>query len=63
MSGTWSRDNRPGKRQDQDAIVAHHASPMMRTIVALREKYDLHMNVERYVSVEVPESENRFVRT
>ena len=33
--------------KDQDAIDAHHASPMMRTIAALREKYDLHMAVER----------------
>ena len=28
----------------------------------LREKYDLHMTVERYVSVETPETENRFIR-
>ena len=35
---------------DQAAIDAHHASPMMQTIAALREKYDLHMTVERYVS-------------
>lgn len=47
---------------NQDAIDAHHASPMMKTIAALREKYDLHMNVERYVSVEAPASENRFIR-
>ena len=30
---------------DQAAIDAHHASPMMATITALREKYDLHMTV------------------
>ena len=47
---------------NQDAIGAHHASPMMKTIAALREKYDLHMSVERYVSVEAPASENRFIR-
>ena len=47
---------------NQDAIDAHHASPMMKTIAALREKYDLHMSVERYVSVEAPASENRFIR-
>ena len=34
----------------QEAIDIHHASPMMQTIAALREKYDLHMRVERYVS-------------
>ncbi len=36
--------------EDQDAIDRHHASPMMGEIAALREKYDLHMKVERYIS-------------
>ena len=35
---------------DQTAIDAHHASPMMAQLAALREKYDLHMTVERFVS-------------
>ena len=35
---------------DQRAIDAHHASPMMQTIAALREKYDLHMRVERFTA-------------
>ncbi len=35
---------------DQTAIDAHHASAMMARLVALREKYDLHMKVERFVS-------------
>ena len=47
---------------DQAAIDAHHASPMMATSAALREKYDLHMTVERYVSAETPETESRFIR-
>ena len=47
---------------DQAAIDAHHASPMMATIAALREKYDLHMTVERYVSTDAPKSEERFIR-
>ena len=47
---------------DQAAIDAHHASPMMATIAELREKYDLHMTVERFVSAETPESEDRFIR-
>ena len=46
----------------QAAIDAHHASPMMETIQALRDKYDLHMRVERFVSAETPESEERFIR-
>ena len=50
--------------RDQAAIDAHHASPMMKTIAALREKYDLHMKVERYVSDEsgLPESDRGFIR-
>ncbi len=47
---------------DQEAIDIHHASPMMATIAALREKYDLQMTVERYVSAETPESEDQFIR-
>ena len=50
--------------QDQAAIDAHHASPMMQTIAALREKYDLHMTEERFVSDEsgLPESDRSFIR-
>ena len=48
--------------ENQEAIDIHHASPMMAAIAALREKYDLHMTVERYVSAETPETENRFIR-
>ena len=47
--------------QDQAAIDAHHASPMMAQLAALREKYDLHMTVERYVS-EGLGSDERFIR-
>lgn len=47
---------------DQKAIDAHHATPMMNTIAKLREKYDLHMTVERYIAVETPETENKFIR-
>ena len=46
----------------QEAIDAHHATPMMATIAALREKYDLHMAVERYTSEDMPESDNKFIR-
>ena len=48
--------------ESQEAIDVHHASPMMQTIAQLREKYDLHMKVERYVSADTPKSENRFIR-
>lgn len=38
--------------KDQAAIDAHHASPMMAKIAALRDKYDLHMKAERFLSDE-----------
>ena len=47
---------------NQEAIDVHHASPMMQKILTLREKYDLHMKVERYISEDTPDSENRFIR-
>ena len=48
---------------DQAAIDIHHASPMMRTIAALREKYGLKMKVERYISDEdgIPENDKKFI--
>ena len=48
--------------EDQAAIDAHHSSPMMERISMLREKYDLHMTAERFVSAETPETEDRFIR-
>ena len=48
--------------RDQAAIDAHHASPMMARIAALREKYDLHMTVERFVSIEDNAEDERFIR-
>ena len=47
---------------DQAAVDAHHAAPMMAVIAALREKYDLHMTVERFVGAETPEAEMRHIR-
>lgn len=38
--------------EDQEALDIHHASPMMGTLAELRDKYDLHMRVERYVTDE-----------
>ena len=46
---------------DQAAIDAHHASPMMAQLAALREKYDLHMTVERFVSESLGTDE-QFIR-
>ena len=46
----------------QAALDAHHASAMMGTIAALRDKYDLHMTVERYVSLEDNPGDLEFIR-
>lgn len=50
--------------KDQHSIDVHHASPMMQKIIELREKYDLHMKVERYVSDDngIPNSDKSFIR-
>ncbi len=50
--------------KDQYSIDIHHASPMMAKIIELREKYDLHMKVERYVSDEngVPVTDKAFIK-
>ena len=48
--------------RDQEALDAHHASPMMAAIASLREKYDLHMKVERFVSAEDPAQDEKYIR-
>ncbi len=50
--------------KDQESIDIHHASPMMEQISKLREKYELHMKVERYVSDEtgIPDSDKVFIK-
>ena len=47
--------------KDQAAIDTHHASPMMAQLAALREKYDLHMTAERFVSEDLGGDE-QFIR-
>ena len=50
--------------KDQHSIDVHHASPMMSQITMLREKYDLHMRVERYLSDEagIPAADKAFIK-
>lgn len=48
--------------ENQQAIDVHHASPMMQKIIELREKYDLHMVVERYLSDDNGEADSSFIR-
>ena len=50
--------------RDQKSLDTHHASAMMDQIAELRDKYDLHMSVERYVSDAdgMPEKDQNFIR-
>lgn len=49
--------------RDQAALDRHHASPMMKSLAALREKYDLYMRVERYAALEEDKAGEAFIRT
>ena len=49
--------------EDQESIDIHHQSPMMKTIMELRDKYDLHMKVERYRSEDtISDSDQKYVK-
>ena len=50
--------------KDQQALDIHHASEMMEMIAALREKYDLIMRAERYLSDDggIPDSDKKYIR-
>ncbi len=47
--------------ENQEALDIHHASPMMKEIAALREKYDLHMKVEQFTEIKSV-SDEKFIR-
>ena len=51
--------------ENQADIDLHHQTPMMDKITELRNKYDLHMRVERYISNEqdVPNKDKAFIRS
>lgn len=46
---------------DQKAIDLHHSTPMMQKIIELREKYDLHMTMERFISDEY-DTDKKYIR-
>lgn len=50
--------------KDPESIDVHHASPMMNTIAELREKYDLHMRAERYISDDesISDADKKFIK-
>ena len=47
----------------QAALDAHHASPMMKTIAGLRDKYQLTMRVERDAQENARQQDRLFIRT
>lgn len=49
--------------ENQQAIDVHHASPMMGQIIKLREKYQLSMRVERYITDEagIPKKDQAYI--
>lgn len=48
--------------ENQKALDIHHTLPLMKKIIALREKFDLHMKVERYISDEPSSMDKQFIR-
>ena len=50
--------------ENQQALDVHHSSPMMQEIISLREKYNLSMKVERYITDDrgIPEKDKAFIK-
>ncbi|OTA27583.1 antibiotic biosynthesis monooxygenase [Alloscardovia macacae] len=49
--------------RDQESLDVHHASPMMAQLAELREKYDLHIHVDRFTPLDMPEDHDaQFLR-
>ncbi|MBQ4400239.1 MAG: antibiotic biosynthesis monooxygenase [Alphaproteobacteria bacterium] len=50
--------------ENQEAIDKHHSTPMMDKIAELRNKYDLHMKVERYIedTAGIPTKDRDFIK-
>ena len=49
--------------ENQEALDNHHNSETMKKIVELKNKYDLHMTVEKYVKDDSNmENNNKFIR-
>ncbi len=47
---------------DQEALNEHHKSETMNKIITLRNKYDLHMKVERYSLEENNENDQKYIK-
>ena len=48
--------------KNQDALDRHHKSETMNKIIELRNKYDLHMRVEKYILDDNNNQDEKYVR-
>ena len=48
--------------EDQESLDKHHESDTMKKIMELRNKYDLHMRVEKYILDENNDQDEKYVR-
>ena len=48
--------------ENQEALDEHHKSETMNKIIDLRNKYDLHMKVERYTLEEDNENDKKYIK-
>ena len=48
--------------KDQESLDKHHESDTMNKITELRNKYDLHMKVEKYILDESNNQDEKYIR-
>ena len=48
--------------KDQESLDKHHKSETMNKIIELRNKYDLHMSVEKYILAESNNKNDKYIR-
>ena len=48
--------------ENQEALDEHHKSETMNKIIELRNKYDLHMKVERYILEENNDKDKKYIK-
>ena len=48
--------------ENQEALNKHHESDTMNKIMKLRNKYDLHMQVEKYIPEENNNQDEKYIR-
>jgi len=48
--------------EDQESLNKHHESDTMKKIIKLRDKYDLHMKVEKYLLDNSNKQDEKYIR-